>query len=152
MALLVAIFNECFKNCYFIPSWKEAVGIGVPKSGKPRNLQANQPSERVWQAGLIHTLYTLGVADRLILIIHNYINNGEFTFRHENTYSSKRLIKARVPRGSTLSPLLYLAYTNDIPRPQTGDHVALFVDDTTFYFRSFSVGHIIRAFSRPLTS
>ncbi|GBP18912.1 Probable RNA-directed DNA polymerase from transposon BS [Eumeta japonica] len=38
MALLVAIFNACFKNCYFPPIWKEAVVIGLPKPGKPRDL------------------------------------------------------------------------------------------------------------------
>ncbi|GBP21230.1 RNA-directed DNA polymerase from mobile element jockey [Eumeta japonica] len=34
---------------------------------------------------------------------------------------------------STLSPLLYSAYTNDIPRPQTGVQLALFADDTALY-------------------
>ncbi|GBP94474.1 Probable RNA-directed DNA polymerase from transposon BS [Eumeta japonica] len=38
MALLVAIFNAYFKNCYFPPIWKEAVIIGLPKPGKPRDL------------------------------------------------------------------------------------------------------------------
>ncbi|GBP03204.1 Probable RNA-directed DNA polymerase from transposon BS [Eumeta japonica] len=52
---------------------------------------------RVWHAGLIHKLYTLDVPDRQILIIHSYINNREFTFRHENTHSSKRPIRAGVP-------------------------------------------------------
>ncbi|GBP11871.1 Probable RNA-directed DNA polymerase from transposon BS [Eumeta japonica] len=41
MALLVAIFNACFKNCYFPPIWKEAVVIGLPKPGKPRDLSAS---------------------------------------------------------------------------------------------------------------
>ncbi|GBP91455.1 RNA-directed DNA polymerase from mobile element jockey [Eumeta japonica] len=35
--------------------------------------------------------------------------------------------------GSTLSPLLYSTYTNDIPRPQTGVQRALFADDTALY-------------------
>ncbi|GBP07506.1 RNA-directed DNA polymerase from mobile element jockey [Eumeta japonica] len=34
------------------------------------------------------------------------------------------------------SPLLYTAYANDIPRPQTGVQLALFADDTTLYLRS----------------
>ncbi|GBP27427.1 Probable RNA-directed DNA polymerase from transposon X-element [Eumeta japonica] len=41
MALMVAIFNACLKNCYFPPSWKEAVIIGIPKSGKPRDLPSS---------------------------------------------------------------------------------------------------------------
>ncbi|GBP82338.1 Probable RNA-directed DNA polymerase from transposon BS [Eumeta japonica] len=91
--------------------------------------------DRVWHAGLIHKLYTLELPDRLVLIIHNYLNNRNFTFRHENTYSTKRTLKAGVPQGSTLSPLLYSAYVNDIPRPSNGVQLALFADDTALYLR-----------------
>ncbi|GBP58500.1 Probable RNA-directed DNA polymerase from transposon BS [Eumeta japonica] len=45
--------------------------------------------------------------------------NRHFTFRHERTHSTRRLIRAGVPQGSTLSSLLYSAYTNDIPRPSS---------------------------------
>ncbi|GBP31084.1 Probable RNA-directed DNA polymerase from transposon BS [Eumeta japonica] len=56
-------------------------------------------------------------------------------FKHENTYSTRRPIRAGVPQGSTLSPLLYSAYTNDIPRPSSGVQLALFADDTALYLR-----------------
>ncbi|GBP28538.1 hypothetical protein EVAR_23003_1 [Eumeta japonica] len=44
----------------------------------------------------------------------------------------QRLITAGVPQGSTL-PAALPAYTNDIPRPQTGVQLALFADDTALY-------------------
>ncbi|GBP71055.1 Probable RNA-directed DNA polymerase from transposon BS [Eumeta japonica] len=54
--------------------------------------------------------------------------------RHERTHSTRRLIRAGVPQGSTLSPLLYSAYTNDIPRPSSsGVQLALFADDTALF-------------------
>ncbi|GBP61911.1 RNA-directed DNA polymerase from mobile element jockey [Eumeta japonica] len=62
--------------------------------------------------------------------------NGHFSFRHENSTSAKRLIRAGVSHGSTLFPLLYSTYTNDIPRPQTGVQFALFADDTALSLRS----------------
>ncbi|GBP70418.1 RNA-directed DNA polymerase from mobile element jockey [Eumeta japonica] len=110
MALVVAIFNACLKNCYFPPVWKEAI-----------------------------------IYDRLILIIHSYINDREFTFRTKNTYSSKRPIRVGVPQDSTLSPLLYSAYTNKMTvlRPQTRVQLVLFADNMTLYLRSCSVGNII---------
>ncbi|GBP46396.1 Probable RNA-directed DNA polymerase from transposon BS [Eumeta japonica] len=60
--------------------------------------------------------------------------NRHFTFRHERTHSTRRLIRAGVPQGSTLSPLLYSAYTNDVPRPSSaGVQLALFADDTALF-------------------
>ncbi|GBP26644.1 Probable RNA-directed DNA polymerase from transposon BS [Eumeta japonica] len=63
--------------------------------------------------------------------------NRHFTFRHERTHSTRRLIRAGVPQSSTLSPLLYTAYTNDIPRPSSsGVQLALFADDTALFYGS----------------
>ncbi|GBP10822.1 Probable RNA-directed DNA polymerase from transposon BS [Eumeta japonica] len=41
VTLLVAIFNVCYKNCYFPTAWKETVVIGIPKLEKPRDLPAS---------------------------------------------------------------------------------------------------------------
>ncbi|GBP93003.1 Probable RNA-directed DNA polymerase from transposon BS [Eumeta japonica] len=54
---------------------------------------------------------------------------------HERTHSTRRLIRAGVPQGSALSPLLYSAYTNDIPRPSSGVQLALFADDTALFYK-----------------
>ncbi|GBP77261.1 Probable RNA-directed DNA polymerase from transposon BS [Eumeta japonica] len=81
--------------------------------------------------------YSLQVPDRLIITIQNYLVNRHFTFRHERTHSTRRLIRAGVPQGSTLSPLLYSAYTNDVPRPSSsGVQLALFADDTALFYGS----------------
>ncbi|GBP56363.1 hypothetical protein EVAR_43302_1 [Eumeta japonica] len=53
--------------------------------------------------------------------------------RHERTHSTRRLIRAGVPQGSTLSSAVP-AYTNDIPRPSSsGVQLALFADDTALF-------------------
>ncbi|GBP72326.1 RNA-directed DNA polymerase from mobile element jockey [Eumeta japonica] len=106
--------------------------------------------DRVWHAGLIHKLYQLELPDRLILLIHHYISNRHFSFRLDNTYSSMKPIRVGVPQVSTLSPLLYSAYVNDIPRPSTGVQLALFADDTAFYLRSNSIGNIFPMLQRTI--
>ncbi|GBP59736.1 RNA-directed DNA polymerase from mobile element jockey [Eumeta japonica] len=217
-------FNACIQNCYFPTAWKEAVVIGIPKPGKPRDLPASyrpisllsvlgklfektlkkrlcehligkgliineqfgfRPNhscsqqalrlveyisegfkikrktvavffdvakafDRVWHAGLIHKLYQLELPDRLVIIIHHYISNRHFSFRLDNTYSSVRPIRAGVPQGSTLSPLLYSAYVNDIPRPSSGVQLALFADDTALYLRSNCLRNILPRLQRAI--
>ncbi|GBP82724.1 Probable RNA-directed DNA polymerase from transposon BS [Eumeta japonica] len=59
--------------------------------------------------------------------------NRHFTFRHERTHSTRRLIRAGVPQGSTFSPLLY-PRTQTIPRPSSsGVQLALFADDSALF-------------------
>ncbi|GBP87559.1 Probable RNA-directed DNA polymerase from transposon BS [Eumeta japonica] len=106
--------------------------------------------DRVWHAGVIHKLYQLELPDRLVIIIHQYISNRHFTFRLDNTYSSVRPIRADVPQGSTLSPLLYSAYVNDIPRPKSGVQLALFADDTALFLRSNCLRNILPRLQRAI--
>ncbi|GBP86335.1 Probable RNA-directed DNA polymerase from transposon BS [Eumeta japonica] len=91
--------------------------------------------DKVWHVGLIYKLHQLQVPDRLVFIIQQYLTNRHFSFRHENSISAKRLIGARVPPGTTLSPLLYSAYTNNNPRPQIGIQLAPLADNTAIYLR-----------------
>ncbi|GBP08777.1 Probable RNA-directed DNA polymerase from transposon BS [Eumeta japonica] len=100
--------------------------------------------DRVWHAGLVYKLYSIEVLDRLIFIIQNFLSNRYFTFRHERTHSTRRLIRAGVPQGSALSPILYSAYTNDIPRPTSSVQLVLFADDTALFFRSRTRRSIFR--------
>ncbi|GBP40859.1 RNA-directed DNA polymerase from mobile element jockey [Eumeta japonica] len=52
--------------------------------------------------------------------------------------------------GSTLSPLLYSAYVNDIPRLSKGVQIALFADDTALYLRSNNIGNILSRLQRSI--
>lgn len=88
--------------------------------------------DKVWHNGLLYKLYKLGVPDRLVHIIRDYLSDRTFRFRVEGTHSSPRPIRAGVPQGSVLSPLLFSLYVNDIPRTPRVE-LALFADDTALY-------------------
>ncbi|GBP70252.1 Probable RNA-directed DNA polymerase from transposon BS [Eumeta japonica] len=77
-------------------------------------------------------------------MIHSYIRNRYFVFRHAYTYSTKQLIRAEVPQGSILFSLLYSAYTNDIPRLTSDVQHALFASNIAL--------HSCKALKNQLTS
>ena len=48
-------------------------------------------------------------------LIKSYLSSRTFVIRIEDTYSEVKDIKAGVPQGSVLSPILYTLYTANIP-------------------------------------
>ena len=49
-----------------------------------------------------------------------------------------------VPQGSTLRPLLFLLYVNDISRVLPGENVELFADDTNLFISGVDVNTLIQ--------
>ena len=62
-------------------------------------------------------------------ILKSYIEKRYFRVKHEGEYSDLKSIRAGVPQGSVLGPLLYLIYTNDVPQ-NNETSIATFADDT----------------------
>ena len=62
-------------------------------------------------------------------ILESYLIERYFRVKCEEAYSELKEIKAGVPQGSVLGPILYLLYTNDLPHIE-GNTIATFADDT----------------------
>lgn len=108
--------------------------------------------DKVWHNGLVYKLYQLGMPDRLVHIIQDYLQGRTFRYRVEGTLSQPRLVRAGVPQGSVLGPFLYSLYTNDIPR-SPGVELALFADDTALYTTSRDrsrVGRLLQSAANAL--
>ena len=82
---------------------------------------------RVWHEGLAKLKGYL--PSNFYIILKSYLTNRYFQISQSSSMSQICPIKARVPQGNMLGPLLYTRYTADIPlHPSTV--LSTFVDDT----------------------
>lgn len=134
----------------------EHILSGMNSSLKPRATGAlffdiAKAFDKVWHNGLIYKLYHLQVPLRLVRIVHDFLSDRSIRYRVEGTLSSPRPIRAGVPQGSVLSPLLFTLYTGDIPRAPNVE-LALYADDTALYTTHKDRGVIVDRLQTATTS
>lgn len=95
-------------------------------------LDVGQAFDRVWHEGLMYKLRKYGTPMYLQNIIRSFLSDRTFSVRIDSTFSSTRPIRAGVPQGAILSPLLYNIYTSDMPFSQNCN-TAVYADDTLLY-------------------
>lgn len=88
--------------------------------------------DKVWHAGLIFKMQQFQIPLPIIQLIGSFLSNRCFRVRVGKHLSANRPIKAGVPQGSPLSPLLYSLYTADIPK-NAFTKMALYADDTCVF-------------------
>lgn len=93
--------------------------------------------DTVWHKALIHILYELKMPIYIIKIIASYLYKRKFVVSANNQTSGKRKVRAGVPQGSILGPVLFLYFINNIPKDKD-TQIGLFADDTTIYASSWS--------------
>ena len=101
-------------------------------------LDISKAFDSVWHEGLLFKLQQSGISGELITLIKDFLSSRKQTVVLNGQHSSWADVKAGVPQGSILSPLLFLIYTNDLPKG-LNSNVKLFADDTLL----FSVVHNI---------
>ena len=88
--------------------------------------------DRVWHEGLLFKLKSIGISDSLLLWFRDYLPRRKQRVVLPGAASSWKHIKAGVPQGSILGPLLFLIYINDIVE-DIHSCIRLFADDTSLY-------------------
>lgn len=69
---------------------------------------------QVWHKGLIYKLYMYGISGNMLDWFERYLSNRTQKVMYRNIFSSVGHVKACVPLGSVLGPLLFLLYVNDV--------------------------------------
>lgn len=89
--------------------------------------------DRVWIKGLIYKLSGLGIPNYLGCWLKNYLSDRSFQVNINGSRSSSKPIRASVPQGSILGPVLFNLFFNDINNKFSNNNsnlsLALFADD-----------------------
>jgi len=88
--------------------------------------------DRVWHEGLLFKLSKIGIGGKLLAFLKHYLTNRKQQVVIGGQNSQPGVIKAGVPQGSVLGPLLFLVYINDLVNNITSN-IKLFADDTSLY-------------------
>jgi len=91
-------------------------------------LDVAQAFDKVWHPGLNYRLRTV-LPKQYTEILESYLAERFFRIKQGGAYSELKEIKAGVPQGSVLGPVLYLLYTSDLPMLENST-VVTFADDT----------------------
>ncbi|OWF53445.1 RNA-directed DNA polymerase from transposon BS [Mizuhopecten yessoensis] len=101
----------------------------------------SKPFDRVWHKGLIVKLKAYWIKGKILEWITSYITNRQQKVLLDKNYSTTGNLRAGVPRGSVLGPLMFLIYINDI-----ADNILsisrLFADDTSLSYASASTAEL----------
>jgi hypothetical protein len=107
--------------------------------------------DRVWHEGLLYKLGNMGIKGNLLTWFKSYLNGRKQRVVIQGSSSEWGSIKAGVPQGSVLGPLLFLVYINDIASV-VQSKISLFADDTCLYIDSADSASNATTLNRDLES
>jgi hypothetical protein len=97
-------------------------------------LDLSKAFDKVWHKGLLYKLKRIGITGKLLAWIESYLSNRKQTVVINGIKSDILELKAGVPQGSVLGPLLFLVYINDLSEGLTGE-AFLFADDSSIFHK-----------------
>ena len=84
---------------------------------------------------LLSKLYRYGIRGNPLRWFENYLYNRNQVFKIGDTISCSQTIICGIPQGSTLGPLLFLLYINDLPNCSSKLSFRIFADDINMFIK-----------------
>lgn len=82
---------------------------------------------------LIEKLSKYGIKEKELIWFKSYLTDRQQIVRYKNDTSKALSLNIGVPQGSTLGPLLFMLFVNDLPLFVTDGRCSMFADDTIVY-------------------
>jgi hypothetical protein len=92
---------------------------------------------KVWHDGILYKMIGLGFPACYVKLVSDYLERRSFTVALDGSESEKKVIRAGVPQGSILGPVLFNLFINDLPIHERVE-TATYADDTALYSSSWS--------------
>ena len=89
--------------------------------------------DEVWRDGFIFKLQENGISGNLLKVLKHFLTNRKQRVVLNGQSSSWTNVKAGVPQGSILGPLLFLIYINDLA-DGLSSNTTLFAGDSFFRY------------------
>ena len=93
-------------------------------------LDVKSAFDKVWHKGLLAKLEQINISGNLLNLFQSYLTNRKQVVVVDGKVSGKTEVKAGIPQGSRLGPLLFIIYINDITENIESD-ILIFADDTS---------------------
>lgn len=94
------------------------------------SIDTEKAFDAVWHGGLILRMHQYGFPFHLTRMIHNYLKDRYLSVMIDGAQSSWKKIRAGVPQGAILSPILYVIFTALMPVSGDRDtHSIMYADD-----------------------
>jgi hypothetical protein len=94
--------------------------------------------DKVWPDGILYKMIGLGFPACYVKLVSDYLEGRSFTVALDGSESEKKVLRAGVPQGLILDPVLFNHFINDLPIHERVE-IAIQADDTALYSSYWSL-------------